>query len=35
MTMRVAYATANAQTILSQKAGKTITTRFPFGAIIA
>lgn len=34
MTMRVAYATANPQTVLGQKAGKTITTRFPFGAIL-
>jgi HK97 family phage major capsid protein len=33
LVMRVAYATVNPQTILGQKAGKTITTRFPFGAV--
>jgi hypothetical protein len=33
MTMRLAYATVNPQTLLGQKAGKSITQRFPFGVV--
>jgi HK97 family phage major capsid protein len=33
LVLRMAYATVNPATLLSQKTGKTITTRFPFGAV--
>jgi HK97 family phage major capsid protein len=33
LVMRLAYATVNPQTIMGQKAGKSITQRFPFGVV--
>lgn len=35
LVFRMAYATVNPQTLLGQKAGKSITQRFPFGVVTA